>query len=52
MTIRLNSPADAFGPPGTPPGLVYHVAVAGLGTVQDLFVSSPGWTIHSYQDRG
>jgi hypothetical protein len=28
--------------------LVYHVAVAGQGTVQDLFVSSPDWTIHSY----
>jgi hypothetical protein len=51
VTIRLNSPTDAFGPPGTPQGLVYHVAVVGLGTVQDLFVSSPGWTIHSYQDR-
>ena len=52
VTIRLNSPADAFGPPGTPSGMVYHVAVVGLGTVQDLFVSSSGWTIHSYQDRG
>lgn len=51
VTIRLNSATDAFGPPGTPPGLVYHVSVVGLGTVQDLFVSSPGWTIHSYQDR-
>jgi hypothetical protein len=27
------------------------VAVAGQGTIQDLFVSSPGWTIHSYQER-
>jgi hypothetical protein len=50
-TVRLNAPTDPFGPPGTPQGLVYHVAVAGQGTVQDLFVSSPGWTIHSYQDR-
>ena len=51
-TVRLNAPTDPFGPPGTPQGLVYHVAVAGQGTVQDLFVSRPGWTIHSYQDRG
>ena len=50
-TVRLNAPMDPFGPPGTPQGLVYHVAVAGQGTVQDLFVSSPEWTIHSYQDR-
>ena len=50
-TVRLNAPTDTFGPPGTPQGLVYHVAIAGQGTVQDLFVSSPGWTIHSYQDR-
>jgi hypothetical protein len=50
-TVRLNAPTDPFGPPGTPQGLVYHVAVAEQGNVQDLFVSSPGWTIHSYQDR-
>jgi hypothetical protein len=50
-TVRLNAPTDPFGPPGTPQGLVYYVAVTGQGTVQDLFVSSPGWTIHSYQDR-
>ena len=49
-TVRLNAPTDPFGPPDTPQGLVYHVAVAGQGNVQDLFVSSPGWTIHSYQD--
>jgi hypothetical protein len=47
-TVRLNAPTDPFGPPSTPQGLVYHVAVAGQGTVKDLFVSSPGWTIHSY----
>jgi hypothetical protein len=50
-TVRLNAPTDPFGPPDTPQGLVYYVAIAGQGTVQDLFVSSPGWTIHSYQDR-
>jgi hypothetical protein len=50
-TVRLNAPTDPFGPPGTPQGLVYHVAVAEQGNVQDLFISSPGWTIHSYQDR-
>ena len=50
-TVRLNAPTDPFGPPGTPQGLVYYVAIAGQGTVQDLFVSSPDWTIHSYQDR-
>jgi hypothetical protein len=47
-TVRLNAPTDPFGPPGTPQGLVYHVAVIGQGTVQDLFISSPGWTMHSY----
>ncbi len=51
VTVRLNAPTDPFGPPDTPQGLVYYVAVAGQGTVQDLFVSSPGWTIHSYQDQ-
>lgn len=51
-TVRLNAPSDPFGPPGTPPGLVYHVAIAEQGNVQDLFVSSQGWTIHSYQDQG
>ena len=50
-TVRLNAPTDPFGPPDTPQGLVYYVAIAGQGTVQDLFVSSPGWTIHSYQDQ-
>jgi hypothetical protein len=49
--VRLNAPTDPFGPPGTPQGLVYHVAIADQGTVQDLFVSSPDWTVHSYQDR-
>ena len=47
-TVRLNAPTDPFGPPGTPQGLVYHVAIARQGNVQDLFISSPGWTIHSY----
>lgn len=51
-TVRLNAPTDPFGPPGTPQGLVYYVAIMGQGTVQDLFVSSPEWKIHSYQDRG
>ncbi len=50
-TVRLNAATDPFGPPGTPQGLLYHVAVVDQGNVQDLFVSSPGWTIHSYQDR-
>ncbi len=50
-TVRLNAPTDPFGPPGTPQGLVYHVAIIDQSSVQDLFVSSPGWTIHSYQDR-
>lgn len=50
-TVRLNAPTDPFGPPGMPQGLVYHVAIADQGNVQDLFVSSPEWTIHSYQDR-
>ncbi len=50
-TVRLNAPADPFGPPDVPQGLVYHVAVIDQGNVQDLFISSPGWTIHSYQDQ-
>jgi len=50
-TVRLNAPTDPFGPPGMPQGLVYYVAVAGQGTIQDLFISSPGWTIHTYQDQ-
>jgi hypothetical protein len=49
-TVRLNEATDPFGPPTTPQGLVYHVAIVGQGTVQDLFISSPAWTIHSYQD--
>lgn len=50
-TVRLNAPTDPFGPPGTPQGLVYHVAIVEQSGVQDLFISSPGWTMHSYQDR-
>ena len=50
-TVRLNAPTDPFGPPDVPQGLVYHVAVIDQGNVQDLFISSPGWTIHSYQDQ-
>jgi hypothetical protein len=50
-TVRLNAAADPFGPPGTPQGLVYHVAVVSQGNVQDLFVSGEGWTLHSYQDQ-
>jgi hypothetical protein len=50
-TVRLNAPTDPFGPADTPQGLVYHVAVVDQGNVQDLFVSSPGWKIHSYQDQ-
>jgi hypothetical protein len=50
--VRLNAPHDPFGPPGTPQGLVYHVAIVDQSGVKDLFISSPDWTIHSYQDRG
>jgi hypothetical protein len=50
-TVRLNAPTDPFGPPGTPQGLVYHVAVVEQGNVQDLFVSGSSWTIHAYGDR-
>jgi hypothetical protein len=50
-TVRLNAPTDPFGPPDVPQGLVYHVAVIDQGNVRDLFISSPGWTIHSYQDQ-
>jgi hypothetical protein len=50
-TVRLNAPTDPFGPPGTPQGLVYHVAVVEQGNVQDLFVSGSSWTIHAYGDQ-
>jgi hypothetical protein len=46
--VRLNAPGDPFGPPGTPQGVVYYVGVIRQDTVQDLFVSSPGWTMHPY----
>ena len=49
-TVRLNSVTDPFGPPGTPQGLTYHVAIVEQGNVQDLFISSGTWTIYSYQD--
>lgn len=51
-TVRLNAPTDPFGPPNTPQGLVYHVAVADQDGVQDLFISGAAWTIYSYQDEG
>jgi hypothetical protein len=49
-TVRLNAATDPFGPPDTPQGLVYHVAVVDQANVQDLFVSGVNWTIYSYQD--
>jgi hypothetical protein len=52
VTVRLNDPADPFGPPGTPPDVVYHVAVDDQGEVRDLFVSAANWTIYSYRDQG
>jgi hypothetical protein len=50
-TVRLNTPENPFGPPGTPQGLIYHVAIIDESAVQDLFISSPDWAIHTYQDR-
>jgi hypothetical protein len=50
-TVQVNEPASPFGPPGTPQGLVYHVAIDRQGNVQDLFISGSGWTIHSYADQ-
>jgi hypothetical protein len=50
-TVRLNAPGNPFGPPGTPQGLIYHVAIVDESAVQDVFISSPDWVIHTYQDR-
>jgi hypothetical protein len=50
-TVRLNAPTDPFGPPDTPQGLVYHVAVVDQGTVQDLFISGSSWTPYTYGDQ-
>lgn len=50
-TVRLNAPTDPFGPPDTPQGLVYHVAVVEQGTVQDLFISGSSWTPYTYGDQ-
>ncbi len=50
-TVRLNAPGNPFGPPGTPQGLIYHVAIVDESSVQDVFISSPDWVIHTYQDR-
>ena len=49
--MRLNAPTDPFGPPDTPQGVVYHVAVVEQGIVQDLFVSGSSWTVHTYRDE-
>lgn len=51
VTVRLNAPTDPFGPPDTPQGVVYHVAVVEQGIVQDLFVSGSSWTVHTYRDE-
>lgn len=51
-TVRLNAPGNPFGPPGTPQGLIYHVAIVDESSIQDVFISSSDWAIHSYQDRG
>lgn len=50
VTVRLNAPTDPFGPPGTPPDVVYHVAIDDRGETRDLFVSGTNWTIYSYRD--
>ena len=52
LTVRLNAPTDPFGPPGTPPDVVYHVAIEERGETRDLFVSGGNWTIYAYRDRG
>jgi hypothetical protein len=50
-TVRLNAPGNPFGPPGTPQGLIYHVAIVDESSVQDVFISSPDWVMHTYEDR-
>ena len=49
VTVRLNTPVDPFGPPGTPEDVVYHVAVDDHGEIRDLFVSATDWTVYQYQ---
>lgn len=53
VSVRLNTAAAPFGPPGLPPDVViYHVAIDNQGEVRDLFVSSVDWTIRSYPPGG
>ena len=48
VEVRLNAPTDPFGPPGTPPDVVYHVAIDDQGEVRDLFVSGADWLLYPY----
>ncbi len=50
VTVRLNAPTDPFGPPGTPPDIVYHAAIEENGQTRDLFVSGANWTLYAYED--
>ena len=49
VEVRLNAPDSPFGPPGTPEGLVFHVAVEDQGQTRDYFVSATNWTLYTYQ---
>jgi hypothetical protein len=50
VTIRPNTPAEPFGPPGIPEAVVYYVAIELQGEVRDLFISEANWTIYSYRE--
>ena len=52
VTVRLNTPASPFGPPGIPEAVVYYVAVDLPGETRDLFVSQADWSIYSYRSGG
>ncbi len=50
VTIRPNTEAQQFGPPGAPKGDVYfHVAILDRGQVVDLWIASKDGTIYRYE---
>ena len=48
VTVRMNDPDEPFGPPDTPQGVVYHVAIEDESEVRDLFVSGTDWLTYLY----
>jgi len=49
VEVRLNTPADPFGPPDAPRGAVYyHVGVIQDDVTQDLFIGATTGTVYRY----